>query len=157
MRPASAWLCAPFLWQQGVMAPLPTLGGNNGTASQINRWGMAAGEAENTTLDPDCPHKRQFKPVKWVNGAIHELPTYPGDPDAVAYAINDKGQVVGSSGTCATPNPALQPPRHPCIRSSGNPMAPRSTLRARHRLRFRESRHKPEQPRSRCRHDRSAG
>ncbi len=106
-------VCAPFLWRKGVIARLPTLGGNNGTATQINRWGMAAGEAENTTLDPDCPHKRQFKPVTWVNGAIHELPTYPGDPDAVAYAINDNGQVVGSSGTCADFNPGLQLSLHP--------------------------------------------
>jgi probable HAF family extracellular repeat protein len=109
----SDFVCAPFLWQRGVITPLPTLGGNNGTASQINRWGTAAGEAENTTLDPDCPHKLQFKPVTWVNGAIHELPTHPGDPDAVAYAINDKGQVVGSSGTCADFNPNLQLSLHP--------------------------------------------
>ena len=32
---------------------------------------------------------------------IHALPTYGGDPDGVAAWINDKGQVVGSSGTCA--------------------------------------------------------
>jgi probable HAF family extracellular repeat protein len=106
-------VCAPFLWQHGVTAPLPTLGGNNGTVSQINRWGVAAGEAENSMLDPDCPEKLQFKPVKWLNGAIYELPTYPGDSDAVAYAINDHGQVVGSSGTCSDFNPALQLSLHP--------------------------------------------
>jgi probable HAF family extracellular repeat protein len=43
----------------------------------------------------------QFEPVIWKDGTVHELHTYPGDPDGVAAWINDKGQVVGSSGTCA--------------------------------------------------------
>jgi probable HAF family extracellular repeat protein len=42
----------------------------------------------------------QFKPVVWDNGHIQELSTF-GDPDGVAAAINDRGQVVGASGTCA--------------------------------------------------------
>ena len=109
----SGLVCAPFLWRDGVMAPLPTLGGNNGTASQINSRGVAAGEVESAEPDPGCPQKLQFKPVKWVNGAIQELPTFPGDPDAVAYAINDRGQVVGSSGPCSDFNPALQLSLHP--------------------------------------------
>jgi probable HAF family extracellular repeat protein len=106
-------VCAPFLWEHGVMTALPTLGGNNGTVSQINRWGVAAGEAENGAPDPGCPEKLQFKPAIWANGAVQELPTYPGDPDAVAYAINDHGQVVGASGTCSDFNPALQLSLHP--------------------------------------------
>ena len=32
---------------------------------------------------------------------IHELLPYPGDSDGVAAAINEHGQVVGASGTCA--------------------------------------------------------
>jgi probable HAF family extracellular repeat protein len=111
--PSAGGVCAPFFWQNGVMRKLPTLGGNNGTASQINRWGVAAGEAETALADPDCPERFQFKPVTWHHGRIHELPTLPGDPDAVAYAINDRGQVVGSSGTCAPFNPALQLALHP--------------------------------------------
>jgi len=95
------------------MTRLSTLGGNNGTVSQINRWGVAAGEAENGIPDPGCPERRQFKPAIWANGAVQELPTYPGDPDAVAYAINDRGQVVGASGTCSDFNPALQLSLHP--------------------------------------------
>lgn len=106
-------VCAPFLWEHGVMTPLPTLGGKNGTASQINRWGVAAGEAESGVPDPGCPEKSEFKPVTWASGAVQELPTFPGDADAVAYAINDNGQVVGSSGTCSDFNPALQLSLHP--------------------------------------------
>jgi probable HAF family extracellular repeat protein len=35
---------------------------------------------------------------------IHKLPTFGGDPDGVAEQINDNGEVVGGSGTCATFN-----------------------------------------------------
>lgn len=40
--------CVGFLWQNGSMSPLPTLGGNNGFATGINNRGQAVGWAENT-------------------------------------------------------------------------------------------------------------
>ena len=109
-------ICAPFVWQNGVMAALPTLGGYNGSATQVNSFGVISGEVENALGDPGCPERLQFKPVKWVNGTVIELPTYGGDPDALAYAVNDLGQVAGSSGECAPFNPNLQAamvPLHP--------------------------------------------
>lgn len=36
-------------------------------------------------------------------GQIQELPVFPGDSVAAALAINDNGQVVGTSGVCAVP------------------------------------------------------
>jgi probable HAF family extracellular repeat protein len=102
-QPAAGTTCLPFLWQYAVMTPLPTLGGSNGTALMVNRSGIVAGYAENTTLDPNCPapQKLQFKPVIWQDGETQELPTSSGDPEGMAYAVNDSGQVVGASGTCA--------------------------------------------------------
>jgi len=47
--------CRPFLWQNGHMSALPTLGGNNGQASAINNGGQIAGFAENGTVDSSCP------------------------------------------------------------------------------------------------------
>jgi uncharacterized membrane protein len=41
--PSRGTTCLPFLWQNGVTTPLPTLGGNNGTASWINDRGDVAG------------------------------------------------------------------------------------------------------------------
>jgi probable HAF family extracellular repeat protein len=103
-------VCLPFLWQDGVMTRLPTLGGN-GEAGQINNRGEVAGNVENATLDTTClglgtPQKLQEKPVIWEHGKIHELPTYPGDPDGWTFGINDNGQVAGASGPCSTLNPA---------------------------------------------------
>jgi probable HAF family extracellular repeat protein len=102
-QPAAGTTCLAFLWQYAVMTPLPTLGGSNGTALQVNRSGTVAGYAENTTVDPNCPapQKLQFKPVIWQNGDAQELPTSSGDPEGMAFSINDSGQVVGASGTCA--------------------------------------------------------
>jgi probable HAF family extracellular repeat protein len=99
-------ICSPFSWEHGVMTPLPTLGGNNGLANQINESGVVAGLAENTTSDPACPSPQvyQFKPVVWVKGEVKELPTIAGDPEGVAISTNDLGHVVGTSGTCATFN-----------------------------------------------------
>src|ERR1700724_1558375 len=47
--------CVPFLWRDGHMSALPTLGGNNGQASAINNRGEAVGFAENGALDSTCP------------------------------------------------------------------------------------------------------
>ena len=98
--------CLPFLWQNGAMRRLPTLGGPNGFANSINNRGEVAGLAETTRQDrtPGCP-VLQFKPVIWKNDVIQELDTYPGDTDGVAAFIDDRGQVVGASGTCASFNP----------------------------------------------------
>ena len=102
-------MCLPFLWQDGLMAPLPTLGGNNGAASGINNRGQVVGIAENTTPDPTCPSPPVFpffsvfesKPVVWEKGEIQqELPTIGGDPDGFVNAINDNGQAVGQTGNC---------------------------------------------------------
>jgi probable HAF family extracellular repeat protein len=102
-QPAAGTTCLAFLWQYAVMTPLPTLGGSNGTALMVNKSGTVAGYAENATADPNCPapQKLQFKPVIWQNGEVQELPTSTGDLEGMAYAINDHGQVVGASGSCA--------------------------------------------------------
>src|ERR1035438_10055639 len=99
--------CLPFLWQDGGMIQFPTLGGNNGVATAINNRSEVAGFAENSTPDPGCPAPQvlHFKPVVWEKGVIHKLPTLGGDPNGVAFMINDNGQAVGASGNCATFNP----------------------------------------------------
>jgi len=97
-------ICLPFLWQNGVMHALPTVGGNNGQASAINNRGQVAGYAENGIADSTCPQGvvnfMVDLPVLWDKGIATTLPTVEGDPDGVAYGINNRGQAVGYSGTC---------------------------------------------------------
>jgi probable HAF family extracellular repeat protein len=102
----SSGTCLPFLWQNGVMSPLATLGGPNGAANMINNQGEVAGLAETAIKDPKCPAPQvlQFEPVIWEKGQVQKLPTIHGDPDGAAFGINDNGQVAGASGDCTTFN-----------------------------------------------------
>ena len=98
--------CVPFIWREDKMVPLKTLGGVNGVANRINSWGAIVGYAENRKKDPGCssPQIYQFKPVIWFEDWNLPLPT-GNDAEGVASSINDRGQVVGSSGSCAAFNP----------------------------------------------------
>jgi probable HAF family extracellular repeat protein len=100
-------ICLPFVWQNGVMTPLPTLGGNNGWAFGVNNSAQVVGYAETATPTSGCVHPLEYKPVIWRKGAIHELPTFPGDDEGQAFGINDKGQAVGYSGVCPSHNHIL--------------------------------------------------
>ena len=94
-------ICLGFLWQGGVLTALPTLGGNNSQAYQINNREQVVGVAENTTPDPTCTvFNLEAKPVIWQKGTVQELPTFPGDTDGWGYGINDQGQIVGFTGAC---------------------------------------------------------
>ncbi len=101
---ATGHTCLGFVWEDGVMSPLPTLGGNNGFATGVNNRGQVVGWAENTVHDPTCnaPQVLQFRAVRWDTrrDRVHELPPLPGDTVSAATAINDRGQVVGISGIC---------------------------------------------------------
>lgn len=96
--------CLPFLWANGAMKALPTLGGNNGFATGINNRGQAAGWTETANTDSTCvaPQQLQFEATEWGPnpGEISALAPLAGDSDSAATAINDKGQVVGISGIC---------------------------------------------------------
>lgn len=104
---ATSGTCLGFVWAWGHMRALPTLGGNNGFAAGVNDLGQITGWAENTIHDPSCDTLHsgqvlQFRPVVWGPGPNHllELPLLDGDSAGAATALNDKGQMVGISGTC---------------------------------------------------------
>jgi probable HAF family extracellular repeat protein len=105
--------CVAFAWQDGEMAQLPGLGGNNSIGAGDNNRGQIVGWAENSTYDPTCAAPSpggltqflQFEATLWQrdfqgNWQVRELPPYPDDLDGAATAINDRGQAVGISGQC---------------------------------------------------------
>jgi probable HAF family extracellular repeat protein len=119
-------ICLGAVWQDGVMTPLPTLGGNNGAAIGINNRGQNIGYAENSTQDATCPAPQvlDYEAVIWSrSGQIQELPPLPGDTVGFALGINDAGQVVGSSGSCAnTPLFPNQIGPHAVLWDHGSPI-----------------------------------
>lgn len=98
--------CVGFVWQDGQLSALPTLGGHNGFAAGANRIGQIVGWAENGKADSSCTGTQveQFRAVVWAAGTHRprELAPLPGDSTSAAVAINDRGQVVGISGACGT-------------------------------------------------------
>jgi probable HAF family extracellular repeat protein len=99
------------IWKFGKLTALPNLpGGNNAVSIGINNLGQSIGWAESGVFDSTCSTATQFqalrfKAVKWeATGEIHELTPLKSKGDTVAFAfgINDRGQAVGTSGTCST-------------------------------------------------------
>ena len=98
--------CRPFLWRDGHIMGLPTLGGNNGQAAAINNREQIVGISETTAPDPGCPPSKQpgttVLPVMWERGEVRALPTLPGEPDGFVQGLNNQGQAVGATGTCTS-------------------------------------------------------
>jgi probable HAF family extracellular repeat protein len=81
-----------FVWEDGVVSPLPSLdGGPVTTVIAINRRGQIAG---NSSMLDGTGH-----PVIWHNGRAQDLGTLPGAAYTVAQStkqsLSDNGHVVG--------------------------------------------------------------
>lgn len=106
--------CVPFFWASGTMFPLPLVGGTNGQAISINGRTQLTGVAENGTADSACAVVKasqilDYEPVVWspLAGKVRTLPLPGSDSVGVGLWLNDVGQVVGQTGSCA--NTTLPP------------------------------------------------
>ena len=129
--------CRPFVWQAGRMKLLPLLGGNNATVGDnVNLFGQIPGAAETGQADPACPTTPApngtgpqvlgYKPVLWnaTKGTVRELRLPAGDTVGLAHWVNDLGQAVGASGTCANfiPPPFVAAPHAVLWERDGTPV-----------------------------------
>ena len=91
--------CHAFLWDRGTKTDLGALGGLNSAAENrgLNEAGHVVGTAETTAADPTSPFGAPaFHAFLWRRGTMKDLGTLTGVPDSVAFAVNDRDQVVGA-------------------------------------------------------------
>jgi probable HAF family extracellular repeat protein len=111
--------CLAAIWEYERLSPLPLLpGGNNSYALDMNARRQVVGFSDTGVYDLDCaapiagvPFRStagfRFQAVIWEpNGAVRPLaPLDRENGVAFALGINNRGQVVGVSGVCATTAP----------------------------------------------------
>src|SRR5258708_304884 len=93
-----------FLYSNGAMTNLGTLGGPSGIGNGINKFGQVAGYSTNSS--------GTYRAFLASGGSMTDIGDLGGG-SATAYAINDAGQVVGSAVTADGSN-------HPFLYSGGH-------------------------------------
>jgi probable HAF family extracellular repeat protein len=86
-------ICHGFIWMNGVMTGVGTLGGNNSFASGINTRIQVVGRAELSSIDPTTG-LLEAHAFLWQNGAMTDLGTL-GGANSFAVNINVRGQAIG--------------------------------------------------------------
>jgi probable HAF family extracellular repeat protein len=89
--------CHAFVWQNGSLADLGSLPGNNNSASTwISANGTAVGYSENGQIDPSVADLPEFSAVMWRDGKIKNLGSLPGGGyESSAVSVNNRGEVAG--------------------------------------------------------------
>jgi probable HAF family extracellular repeat protein len=86
-----------FLWHDGKLENLPTLGGKYGAARAINQQGDIVGKAQ----IPD----QTMHAVLWSHGKIKDLGTLSKGHFSEAHAINEKNEIVGDAEISSNGHP----------------------------------------------------
>jgi len=129
------------LWQHGQIVDLGTFGGNESMAAAVNSRGQVVGSALNSTPDPYSlidflfclsSNGTQARAFLWQNGEKQDLGTLGTGNDALAFFINDAGQVAGFSYTNSIANGITGLPTfHPFLWEKGTGMTTSGPLGAR--------------------------
>jgi len=82
-----------FIWTQGHVQYLGTLGGHRSFAGGINAQGHAAVTAETHNRRKNAPHRAAF----WDGDSLHDLGTFDGAGDSAASGINGLDEIVGNA------------------------------------------------------------
>lgn len=85
-----------FLWQEGRMRDLGTLGGPDSIAYNINQSGQVAGESFTNSIPNPTTGLPTLDVFLWDGRRLHDLGTLGGTLSFESW-LNNRGQVVGSS------------------------------------------------------------
>jgi len=118
------------LWKDGEIKDLGSLGGNLSAAIAINNRSQVIGISANAIPDPYsfAGVGTQIRGILWHKGHMRDLGTL-GGPDAQAFGLNERGQVIGISYVNSTPNPVTGlPPADPFLWDEDRGMIDLGTL-----------------------------
>jgi probable HAF family extracellular repeat protein len=85
-----------FLWQNGVMQDLKTLGGSDAMAVLINEHGQIAGQSYTDSTPNPVTGLPTLDPFLWQDSAMLDLGTL-GGAFGFPTALNNRGEIVGQS------------------------------------------------------------
>jgi probable HAF family extracellular repeat protein len=116
-----------FLWKNGAMQDLGTLGGADAQAVLVNERGQIAGMSyTNSTPNPVTGLPTQ-DPFLWENGMMVDLGTL-GGTFSLTSALNNRGEVVGQSNLAGDPGCPNSCQTHPFLWTKTGGMQDLGTL-----------------------------
>jgi probable HAF family extracellular repeat protein len=83
-----------FIWQDGVMRDLGTLGGPDATMTHLNARGQVAGDSYTNATPNPATGTPPTDPFLWTDGHMRDLGTLGGTQSTTNW-LNNRGEVVG--------------------------------------------------------------